>query len=173
MTESEFPGILQLRATPGILRSLTAALTGDEAAWKPASGRWSVLEALGHLRHVELGGFRGRLERIFAEDNPTLPPYDPDEFAAAGLYGGRTLASALDEFEAERARSLAFLETVPAERINRSAAHGELGPITASNLLHEWPLHDLGHVRQVAELVRAVKYYPHIGAWQKFYTLNP
>lgn len=173
MTEVELPGILQLRATPGILRSLVSTLTEQEAAWKPSPSRWSVLEVLGHLSHVELGGFRGRLERMVREENPQIPPYDPDVFAAQGIYGGRTAAAALDEFEQERERSLAFLETLPADSMNRTGVHGELGPIIAGNLFHEWPLHDLGHVRQIVELVRAVKYYPRIGPWQRFYTVNP
>jgi len=148
-------------------------LTEEEAAWKPSAKRWSALEVLGHLGHVELLGFRHRVELMMREENPKIAPYDPDAFAAAGVFGGRTVSSALDEFEGEREQSLRFLESLPPDCTSRTGIHGELGPITVGNLLHEWPLHDLGHIRQIAELIRAVKYYPHIGPWQRAYSMNP
>lgn len=167
------PSILrQLRSTPGVLRSL-CTVSEEEAAWKPSPQRWSVLEVLGHLAHVEALGFRGRLERMLSEDNPALPAYDPGAFAASGAYGGRALAGALDAFEQERGQSLRLLEALPDGAVRRTGVHAELGPVTVNHLLHEWPLHDLGHIRQIAELVRAVKYYPHIGPWQRAYTMNP
>ncbi len=32
------------------------------------------------------------------------------------------------------------------------AVHQEAGEITLNQMLHEWALHDLGHIRQIAEL---------------------
>ncbi len=43
--------------------------------------------------------------------------------------------------------------------------------ITLSHLLNEWAFHDLGHVRQIAEIVRAF-FYPHMGPFQKYYKVN-
>jgi hypothetical protein len=167
------PGLAHLRATPRVLRDLLAGVTDAEGAWKPAPQRWSILEVLGHLWHVESRGFRGRIERMVKEDNPTLVAYNPEAHAAAGDYGGRTLAEALDNFTGERNISMDFLETLPARSAERPGIHGELGPLTVRNLLYEWPLHDLGHVRQIAELIRAVRYFPHIGPWQRAYNINP
>ncbi len=42
-----------------------------------------------------------------------------------------------------------------------------------SEMLHEWTLHDLGHIRQIAELVRARKYLAGAGAMGRSYKLNP
>ena len=53
------------------------------------------------------------------------------------------------------------------------ARHPVLGEFTLANLLNEWALHDLGHVRQLAELVRAQLYYPEIGPFQEQYALRP
>ena len=46
----------------------------------------------------------------------------------------------------------------PAETGERKATHRAAGEITLSQMLHEWALHDIGHIRQIAELVRARKY---------------
>jgi hypothetical protein len=113
------------------------------------------------------------VERILAEDNPLLPSYDPDVFAADGTYDHPDVESAFSAYERERALSLAVLKAIPASALSRLAVHGKLGPLTLSNLLNEWPFHDIGHLQQIAEIVRAVRYYPHLGPWQKFYTLKP
>ena len=55
----------------------------------------------------------------------------------------------------------------------RTAIHKKVGPITLSQMLHEWTLHDLGHIRQIAELVRARKYIAGAGPLASFYHLKP
>ena len=45
--------------------------------------------------------------------------------------------------------------------------------ITLANMLHEWALHDLGHIRQIAELVRARKYLAGAGPLGTEYQLKP
>ncbi len=170
----EFAPLAQIEATPAILRALLVTLNDAEAAWKPAEKRWSVLEVLAHLCHVEIVGLRERTERMLAEDDPELPDYDQNQYDAAGVYRKPwRLADALAEFESLRAGSVLLLYSLPAIALERPGRHGALGAITLCNLLNEWALHDLGHVRQIAELVRAVKYYPQTGAWQRFYMLHP
>jgi hypothetical protein len=51
--------------------------------------------------------------------------------------------------------------------------HKKVGPISLSDVLNECAYHDLGHIRQIAELVRALKYYPNMGLYAKFYKVNP
>jgi hypothetical protein len=48
-----------------------------------------------------------------------------------------------------------------------------VGPITLAQMLNEWALHDLGHIRQIAELVRARKYLAGAGPLGSFYQLKP
>jgi DinB superfamily len=165
--------IHMLEATPGILRSMLGDLTEEEGRWKPSPARWSITEVLGHLAHVESRGFRGRVERIGREDNPLLESYEPAGFAAAGVYAARGLPDALAEFERERSISVALLRSLPLEVLGRPGVHEKLGPLVAANVLNEWPFHDLGHIRQVAELVRSIRFYPNLGPWQKFYTIHP
>jgi hypothetical protein len=162
-----------LRAMPQILRTLLAGVTEAEARWKPAPDRWSVIEVLGHLAHVEARGFRGRVLTMLRESDPELANYDPDAYAAIGEYNLPSLAAALDEFARERGRSLGVLRSLTPEKTSRTGRHTKLGTVTIDALLNEWPFHDLGHLRQIAELVRSVKFYPNMGAWQKFYTVNP
>jgi|GEM_PF-3709412 len=45
--------------------------------------------------------------------------------------------------------------TLPRSAGGRKAMHKLAGEITLQQMLHEWAMHDLGHIRQIAELVRA------------------
>ena len=62
---------------------------------------------------------------------------------------------------------------LPADAGSRKAKHRAAGEITLSQMLHEWALHDLGHVRQIAELVRARKYLAGAGPLGEDYQLKP
>jgi hypothetical protein len=42
-----------------------------------------------------------------------------------------------------------------------------------SQMLNEWALHDLGHIRQIAELARARKYQAGAGRMAASYNLKP
>jgi hypothetical protein len=42
-----------------------------------------------------------------------------------------------------------------------------------AQMLHEWAMHDLGHIRQIAELVRARKHLAGAGELGKSYQLKP
>jgi hypothetical protein len=65
------------------------------------------------------------------------------------------------------------LRSLPAGAGSRTAIHSKAGEITLSQMLHEWTLHDLGHVRQIAELVRARRYLAGAGPLGKGYDLKP
>ena len=66
-----------------------------------------------------------------------------------------------------------FCAALDPKVLSRTARHSVLGAFTLENLLNEWALHDLGHIRQMAELVRAQLYYPGIGVFQAEYILKP
>jgi DinB superfamily len=166
-------GLRQLEATPEILRLLMDGLSEEDAIWKPASNRFSIAETLEHLSHVEGHCFRPRLESMVNEDNPALEPYDQEAYFAAGQYSGRNAEDSFDHFEEQRELNLEYLRGLPAGAADRIGTHSELGPIAVSHLLNEWAFHDLAHIRQISEIIRALKYYPHLGPIQSQYKINP
>jgi hypothetical protein len=167
------PGLSQLEATPGILRALMEGLTDEDTRWKPAPDRFSIAEVLEHLSHTEGHYFRDHAERIAGEENPAFEPYDQEALFAAGQYSGRDPEDSFDHFEEQRELNLEYLRELPESALVRTGAHSDIGAFTLANLLHEWAFHDLGHIRQIAEIVRALKYYPELGPIQKWYTVKP
>jgi hypothetical protein len=165
------PGFELLEQTPIIIEKILIAATPDALHWKPAPDRWCIGEVLGHLAEQEQI-FLGRARRMVDEKNPSLEAYDQNAAAAAGNYAGDAKEN-LRRFCHERDRALSWLRYLPVAAGSRTGVHSAIGPITLNQLLNEWAFHDLGHIRQIAELYRARAFYPKIGPFQQYYKLNP
>lgn len=160
-----------LEATPAILRGLMSELSEDDARWKPAPDRFSIAEVLAHLSHSEGRCYRERVDRFLAEE---LPQFEPDDAQMyLDLYRNADPEEAFGHFEDQRESNLELLRGLAAESGSRKARHRTAGEITLAQMLHEWALHDIGHIRQVAELVRARKYLAGAGPLGGDYRLKP
>jgi len=171
MEDHGLPCLDQLEATPTILRGLMAELTAEDVRWKPAPDRFSVVAVLSHLSHSEGHCYRTRLDRFLSEDNPEFEP-DDAQFHLE-LYRNMDPEDAFDHFEEQRETNIEFLRDLPPGSGSRTAVHKKVGPITLEQMLHEWAMHDLGHIRQIAELVRARRFLAGAGPLGSFYTLKP
>jgi DinB family protein len=146
-------------------------ISDDDARWKPAEDRFSIAEVLSHLSHSEGHCYRSRLDRFLAED---LPEFEPDDAQMhLEIYKNADPEEDFAHFEEQRETNIELLRGLSADAGSRKAMHREAGEITLAQMLHEWALHDLGHVRQVAELVRARKYLAGAGPLGASYQLKP
>ena len=167
----ELPCLDLLEATPAILRGLMSEISDEDARWKPAPDRFSIAEVLAHLSHSEGHCYRARVDRFLAEEMPEL---EPDEAQMhLELYKTGDPEEDFGHFKDQREANIELLRRLPAEAGSRKAMHLAAGEITLSQMLHEWALHDLGHVRQIAELVRARKYLAGAGPLGEDYHLKP
>jgi hypothetical protein len=171
MVDNGLPCLDLLEATPGILRGLMCELAPEDVRWKPAPDRFSVGEVLAHLSHSEGHCYRARLDRFLAED---LPEFEPDDAQFhLDRYRNADPEDEFDHFEEQRETNVEFLRELPIGSGGRAALHKLVGRITLEQMLHEWALHDLGHVRQIAELARARKYVAGAGPLGTDYQLKP
>jgi hypothetical protein len=169
---ANLPCLDLLGATPQILGGLTAGLSGEDVRWKPAPDRFSIGQVLVHLAHSEWHCYRRRVDQFMSEERPELEP-DEASFHLA-LYRKTDPDGAVDQFEEQRATNVEYLRGLPASAGRRVAYHkGAATEITLENMLHEWAMHDLGHVRQVAELVRARRHWEGAGPLNADYRLRP
>jgi hypothetical protein len=167
----ELPCLDLLEATPAILRGLMAEISEEDARWKPADDRFSIAEVLSHLSHSEGHCYRARLDRFLAEDRPEFEPDDAQMHL--DVYRNADPEKDFGHFEDQRETNIELLRGLPAEAVDRKALHRSAGEITLSQMLHEWALHDIGHIRQIAELVRARKYLAGAGPLGEDYQLKP
>lgn len=171
MATDGLPCLGLLGATPGILRGLMAEVSEQDALWKPAPDRFSIAEVLSHLSHSEGHCYRARVDRFLKEDRPEFEPDDAQLHLE--VYRNADLEQDFAHFEAQREANLRLLRGLSAADGARKALHKAAGEITLAQMLHEWALHDLGHIRQVAELVRARKYLSGAGPLGAEYQLKP
>ena len=160
-----------LEQTPGVLRSLLGAASDEDLNWQPAPDRWSISMILAHLHDVEVAGFRSRFHAMLEQDQPFLALYDQ---LALFRNGARFDGSAeLTAFERERKITLELLKKLPPEAAARTGRHQELGEISVAELLDEFAFHDLGHIRQAAEVYRSHAFYPRMGGFRNYYQIHP
>jgi hypothetical protein len=171
MEERTLPCLEMLAATPDILRGLMSELNEQDARWKPAPDRFSVAEVLAHLSHSEWHCYRIRLDRFMNEERPEFEPDDAQMYL--DRYRDADPEEEFAHFEDQRETNLEYLRGLPESAGNRVAIHQSAGEITLGQMLHEWTLHDLGHIRQVAELVRARTYLAGAGPLGREYTIKP
>ena len=171
MSDNGLPCLDLLEATPTILRGLMAELDEDDVRWKPAPDRFSIGEVLAHLAHSEGYCYRARLDRFMSEENPEFEPDDAQMYLE--LYRNANAEDAFGHFAEQRETNVKFLRTLPRSAGERRARHQEAGEITLQQMLHEWTMHDLGHIRQIAELVRARKHLQAAGKLGDSYRLKP
>jgi uncharacterized damage-inducible protein DinB len=161
--------IALLEKTPGVLETLLHAAPSDILEWKPASERWSIHEVVAHLLDIEKL-FLERVRRILQEDAPELPKYEP----GSSLGGpGRDALDQLALLGRTRSELVALAKDAPASAAMRMGMHQELGTITLGQVLNELANHDLGHLRQIAELYRARVFYPNCGPFQRYSNPQP
>jgi DinB family protein len=167
----ELPCLEMLAATPEILRGLMCEISEDDARWKPAPDRFSIAEVLAHLSHSEGHCYRTRVDRFLTEE---LPEFEPDDAQMhLDLYRDSDPEEDFSHFEEQRETNIDFLRGLPSETGARRALHKAAGEITLAQMLHEWALHDLGHIRQIAEIVRARRYLAGAGPLGAEYQLKP
>jgi hypothetical protein len=171
MKDNGLPCLDLLEATPAILRGLMAELDAEDVRWKPAPDRFSVGEVLAHLSHTEGHCYRARVDAFMTEENPEFAS-DDAQFHLE-LYRTMDPEDAFDHFEEQRDTNIEDLRALPPGSGERKAMHEKVGPITLAQMLHEWAMHDLGHIRQIAELVRARKHLAGAGPLGASYHLKP
>jgi hypothetical protein len=135
----------------GVFESFLRGVSLEQATWKPSPDKWSMLEVVNHLCDEEREDFRQRLELVLANPNQPWPPIDPPGWVTTRGYNERDLDTSLNNFLAERGKSLAWLRQLSSPNWQNSN-EGPNGILTAGDLLASWLAHDFLHIRQLARL---------------------
>jgi hypothetical protein len=143
--------IERMAANACIFESLTQGLTTEQARWKPAPAKWSILEVVNHLYDEEREDFRQRLQLVLTDIALTWPPIAPQEWVTARAYSERELTLSVVNFLSEREKSLTWLRTLQSPKLE-SRHEREAGSLSAGDLLASWLAHDFLHIRQLTRL---------------------
>ncbi len=142
----------RLRRTGDAIETLVRGLPLEAVRWKPAPGRWSMLEVVCHLADEEVEDFRTRVRLTLTDPAAEWPAIDPPRWAIERRYQEQPLGASLARFLHERATSLSWLAAQRDAKWDNVHQHPKAGPLTARLLLANWMAHDLLHLRQLARL---------------------
>ncbi len=160
--------IAVLTRTPAALDALLRGLPDTWMRRNEGKDTWSAFDILGHLIVGERTDWVPRVRIILL--NGETRPFDPfDRFAQLKLNPDQTIGQRLDDFARLRSESLAALQALnlQPEDLARRGTHPGLGPVTLSELLAAWAVHDLTHLHQLSR-VMAHQYREAVGPWAAY-----
>jgi hypothetical protein len=156
-----------LERTPRVLSAMLDGLSSNWTHHNYGPETWNAYQVVGHLVAAERDDWMPRLRRILQHGQSK--PFDPFSHHATEADGTVPLAQLIETFSKLRAQSLqelAALKLTSAD-LERTGLHPALGPVTASQLLATWAVHDLHHQRQIA-LAMAWQYREAVGPWRDY-----
>ncbi len=154
-----------LTTTPARWQQLTGTLPADLLGRAPVEGEWSATDCLKHLLDTERFVFPARVH-AFMQGQERFAAFNPDAQPAPTEPPSATEMAV--SFAQARTQNLALLASIVASDLGRGSVHGELGPVTLGQMLHEWAAHDLMHTVQ-AERALMQPFIAESGAWQVYF----
>ncbi|MCC6428766.1 MAG: DinB family protein [Phycisphaerales bacterium] len=160
-----------LMRTPATLRAMLEGLSGSWTGPDYGPGTWSAREVLAHLVFNERTDWIPRLRIILAEGDSK--PFEPfDRAGHKDLLAQHTADQLLELFAADRQRSIASLRQCRLTEADfaRRGMHPALGPVTLSQLLAAWVVHDFNHIAQINKVL-AYQYKTEVGPWEQYLSI--
>ena len=117
-----------------------------------ANGNFSLHQHVCHLRDIEIEGYRTRVERIIAEENPLLPDLDGARLARERDYHRQDRHTAEVVWWAVRADLVRRLAGLTAEQRRRTGVMAGVGSFSIEDLVEMMLAHDAEHRHDLAAL---------------------
>jgi hypothetical protein len=137
-------------ASPAVFEQLLEGITQEEIDRKPDPERFSIREIMAHLADWE-PVLLERIQRTRDENEPTLAVIDPGQLAIDHDYAHANFNEQVQLFGERRAKTAAVIADLNPTDWQRTAVRPNMGAVTMESLVAMIPLHDLYHLRQVAE----------------------
>src|ERR1700690_633529 len=139
-------------AAPKKIERLLKGVSAAKLRKRPAPGKWSIAEIIGHVADTEfVGGFRMRL--ILGAPGTPIAAFDQDTWVTALHYDKRDVRKSLEQFRALREANLALLKTLTRHQWKQHGIHAERGPETVETIVNMFAGHDLNHIAQIEAIL--------------------
>ena len=137
-----------LRVGPAKIARAIQGLRSAQLRKRPAPGKWSIAEIIGHLVDTEVVyGYRYRL--ALSQPGVPIPGYDEATWAVALRHRNRNTARLMEQIVTLRKINLDLIESVPRRTWQRYGMHSERGKETVRRTAELIAGHDLNHLDQI------------------------
>jgi uncharacterized damage-inducible protein DinB len=157
-----------LRRTPSTLQLLLQDLPEAWLMNNEGPETWSPYDVVGHLIHGEETDWLPRARIILEHgESRAFTPFNRE--AMFEQSERKSIGELLETFARLRAESLRQLDelNVTPELLEKRGLHPEFGPVTLSQLLATWVVHDLSHIGQIVR-VMSKQYGDAVGPWKAY-----
>lgn len=139
-----------MRVAPAKFARAVAGLKPAQLRRRPAPGKWSIQEILGHLADTEVV-YGYRYHMALGESGSPIQGYDQERWVREfGYRGSRWSAKRLlANIAALRRATLYHLENMPRAAFDRYGMHSERGRETVRRTQELIAGHDLNHLDQI------------------------
>lgn len=120
----------------------------DHAGTRPAPGKWSPKEELGHLLDSASNNHQ-RIVRAQLEDRPAMPGYDGDAWVKLQRYQEREWHDVIDLWLAFNRQLIAAARAAPESAWSRTLTIGGRAPVTLGFVLDEYVDHMVHHLKHI------------------------
>ena len=132
-----------------VFETLLHDLPDEMVRWRPAVGKWNLLEIICHLLDEEREDFRVRLSMLLKDPNAALPSINPEGWVTQRNYQDQDFESTLDVVILEREKSVERLRSLKNAHWENEFNHPKFGGMSAQLFLENWLAHDYLHMRQI------------------------
>jgi uncharacterized damage-inducible protein DinB len=141
--------IALMKKAPAKFARAVAGLSASQMRKRPARGKWSIIEILGHLSDTEIVyGWRYRL--CLCEPGSPIQGYDQTVWVEELRHRSRGNAKRLlERIRVAREGNLDTLRQVPRQNWKRYGRHSERGRETVRGTVELIAGHDLNHLDQI------------------------
>ena len=138
-----------LEMTPRLLAKALNRVEPSEQDTPTHPGRFTPREVACHMTDWE-PILLDRMRQCVESPGSTLVPYDEGRMAVDNNYAGRDMREEATNFQAERAKTVAWLQTLGTEDWSKSAVHPERGMLTVYDIANMLVCHDVYHLEQLS-----------------------
>lgn len=146
--------IAKIRQLPEQVAALVDGLTAAQLTTPFLAGEWSVAQNVHHLADSHLNSYI-RLKLILTEENPTIRPYDQDDWAKTPEANLPDLSASLTLLHGLHQRWADLFDSLNEAQWQRTGFHPESGVITPISLLTGYAEHGEAHLDQIQRTLAA------------------
>ena len=143
-----------LESQAGAVHTIVQGRDEQALRTQPQPGRWSALQHLAHLGRMH-EVYLTRLGRILSEDGPPIAAYRAEQDGEWARWEAMTLADVQQAFDTRRTELAALLRGLSGEQWQRIGRHSKLGPLTLTDWITFFLVHEGHHLYTALTLARA------------------
>jgi DinB family protein len=153
MSEAEIKKHLdEAEKGPKKLAAAVSGLSDKILRYKPAPGKWCILEIVGHLADVEIV-YAYRTRQMIADKKPVIAPIDQDDWTKNLGYLEASPAELVAQYGLNRHHNLRLLRRLKPDDLKKSAWHPERNiNVDLEDMVQRLASHDASHLDQIERL---------------------